>query len=1007
MRKRRIFFEKIAVFIVGLIVLLAMLLVVGLMDPIATFEDRGLERAVRAKLDNQHMNIHKSDLLTITELDASGRSIESLKGIEQLRKLVSLDLADNRVKDLSPLAELGSLRELNLKDNQIMDPGDVNFTAITDLPLRKLSLRHNVLRTEGGTQFRLSDISMLKDLASLEELELRDNHIADITPLGSLEALRILDLRENHLEDISALSRIETLEELNLRENQLTCLEALTGLTGLTYLNIHSNQAIESLNPLRNLVNLETLIMRNVPVADQVDVFRNLTNLQRLNVRNTQINEISVFVELMAGGTLQDDPNQGIKAEINLLDNNLLEDDQEVYQEFAGYWANIHNRAPRSTPALAGTIDPPEFSRQSGLYENEFYLELTTDHPEAKIYYTLDGSEPCPGNTGGSVYQYKNQYPTLPDSPSGDLLERQYKTYAYEGPLFISGGSVGPDSIVGINTTYHKWPRLPRGEVREGTVVRAVAHKEGFLPSPVATASFYVGEGLNNHYSLPVVSVVTAEPNLFDYNKGIYVAGRYFDQWRQDNPEAKVQPHSAANYHQRGREWERTANLEIFDQDGQLLINQLAGLRIHGGVTRIINNKSLRFYARAEHEDDLFNVQLFQTTDTDQFKRFILRNSGNDHGLTRFRDLLLQDLVRDLALDQQASQPAVLYINGVYWGLFNIRDRLDRYYLHYEHGVDPYNLDLLTTGAYHDDQGVLIGFRMTVDEGDDLHYQNMLTLIGESDLADPLVYEQVKQHMDIENFINYTTAQIYFANTDWPHNNMDLWRVRTDRHKPDAPHGHDGRWRWLLYDLDFGFDFPRERDFFEFSFIESLAEDRDMFILGDLLDNKSFREQFISRMADHLNSIFQEERVLARIDYFEDKLAPLMQEHIDRWGRPGAIKEWHDHTTVLRNFASKRPQQVRENYLDYFNLHGTVEIEVNADYTKGNIHINSVDTGQFVSGSLENDAWQGLYFKGIPVTVTAEPKPGYSFSGWKEVEEDESFTVKPVEDLTLTAVFER
>ncbi len=1008
MRKRRILFEKIAVFIAGLIVLFAMLLAVGLVDPVATFKDRGLERAVRAKLDNQDMNIHKSDLLTITEIDASGRNIESLQGIEQLRKLVKLDLEDNYVKDLSPLAELGSLTGLSLRKNEITDLEDINFAAIVNLPLRKLSLRHNVLQTEGGAQFRLSDISQLKDLTSLEELELRDNHIADITPLGSLEELRILDLRENYIEDISALSNLDALEELNLRENQLACLEALSSLRGLTYLNIHSNKAIESLDPLRSLVNLETLIMRNVPVSDQVDIFRNLASLQRLNVRSCEINEISVFVELMAGGALQDDPDQGIKAEINLLDNYLLENDQEIYEDFARYWGNINDRAPQSTPALVGTIDSPEFSRQSGFYENEFFLELTIDDPEAKIYYTLDGSEPCPDNTDGSVYAYKNQYPFLPDTPPGDLLERQYITHAYKEPIYIREGSVGLDSIVSINATLHKQPYVPRGEVKSGTVVRAIAHKGGFRPSPVVTGSFYVGEGLNNYYSLPVVSVVTVEPNLFDYDHGIYVAGRYFDQWREDNPDEQVQSHSAANYHQRGREWEKTANLELFDQDGQILINQLSGLRVHGGVTRTLNNKSLRFYAREDYKDDIFNVRLFQTKDTDRFKRFILRNSGNDHRLTRFRDVLMQDLIRGLNLDQQASQPAVLFINGVYWGLFNIRDRLDRYYLHYEHGVDPYNLDILTMGAHHDDQGVLQEFVMTIDEGDDLHYQNMLTLIEEKDLSSPAVYEQLKQQMDIENFVDYITAQIYFANTDWPHNNLDLWRLKTDQYKPDAPYGHDGRWRWILYDTDFGFGHPKAENLDFINFIEYLTEvDNNGFFLEQLLENKTFQRLFINRMADHLNSIFQEELVLARIEHFKDKLAPLMQEHIDRWGRPGSIKAWYDHIDVLQDFARKRPQHVRENYLDYFDLNGTVEIKVNADYRKGNIIINSVNTGQSLSGPLENGSWQGLYFKDIPVTITAKPKPGYSFSGWEEVEEGESFTFKPVQDMTLTAVFER
>ncbi len=160
-------------------------------------------------------------------------------------------------------------------------------------------------------------------------------------------------------------------------------------------------------------------------------------------------------------------------------------------------------------------------------------------------------------------------------------------------------------------------------------------------------------------------------------------------------------------------------------------------------------------------------------------------------------------------------------------------------------------------------------------------------------------------------------------------------------------------------------------------------------------------------MADHLNTIFQEELVLTRIDHFEDKLAPLMQEHIVRWGLPGSMEEWYDNIDVMREFARQRPQHVRENFVDYFDLNGTVGIELNTNYTKGNLFINSVDTSQFKSGPPENGTWQGQYFINIPISVTAEPKPGYVFLGWEEADGSNSLSIVPTEDMTLTAVFER
>src|SRR5699024_6356331 len=167
--------------------------------------------------------------------------------------------------------------------NEITDLEAIDFDDILFLNIRDLSLRHNVKRDEEGEGTRLADISMLGQMVSLRKLELRDNHIENLEPLSNLRRLTKLDLRENKFTDIEPLETLTRLKELNLRDNKIESLEPIKYLSRLTYLNIHSDTDITSVEPISELVNLETLIMREVPINDNGIFLKKLTKLQRFN----------------------------------------------------------------------------------------------------------------------------------------------------------------------------------------------------------------------------------------------------------------------------------------------------------------------------------------------------------------------------------------------------------------------------------------------------------------------------------------------------------------------------------------------------------------------------------------------------------------------------------------------------------------------------------------------------------------------------------------------------
>ncbi|MCA9947681.1 MAG: CotH kinase family protein, partial [Anaerolineales bacterium] len=214
-----------------------------------------------------------------------------------------------------------------------------------------------------------------------------------------------------------------------------------------------------------------------------------------------------------------------------------------------------------------------------------------------------------------------------------------------------------PNVLSTIRTTLPNvfWQE-PANEIFKGTVVRAMVDKSGALASSAATQTYFVDPAANGRYSLPVISIATDADNLFDPEIGIYVPGNY------------------TNYAQSGIEWERPIHIEFYEADGTLGFAQNAGVRIHGSKSTIYHFKSLRIYARSEYGQDRIEYDLFPGWKNDEFERLILRNSGQDIYATMFRDAMAQSLVSHLSFDTQPYRPAIVFLNGEYWGVHNVRE---------------------------------------------------------------------------------------------------------------------------------------------------------------------------------------------------------------------------------------------------------------------------------------------------------------------------------------------
>jgi hypothetical protein len=499
--------------------------------------------------------------------------------------------------------------------------------------------------------------------------------------------------------------------------------------------------------------------------------------------------------------------------------------------------------------------------------------------------------------------------------------------------------------------------------------IRARCFREDLPPSDVITQTYFVRE----KFTMPVVSLVTDPYNLWDIDYGIYAMGR--------NP-GNEYPYFSANFWQ---DWERPVHVEFFETDGSLAFDLDAGMKIYGAWSRARPQKSVAIFARSQYGTGSIDYRIFKDKDIEKFEAFVLRNSGNDWTSTMFRDGFMQALVKDVMdIETMGFRPAICYLNGEYWGILNLREKINEHFLASNRGVDPDNIDLLEWSVE--------PVRAILGSADS--YKALEAYMENNDLSDAAVYEYVKSQVDMDNFIEYMVAEIYFDNTDWPGNNMKCWR----------PLDPTGKWRWLVFDTDFGFSLYGN-NYANNTLDLATAPNGpswpnppySTFLLRKLLENESFRQRFINIFADHLNTTFAAERVLNILDSFREQFEPEIARHHDKW--PESAPSWENDINRMEAFARQRVNYMRNFIRNKFGLSGLFSVALNvSDANFGSIKINT--------RTLSDYPWTGVYFRGVPITLTAIPKADYRFAGWSDGSTAISRIYDQNQNLSLTATFE-
>ena len=583
--------------------------------------------------------------------------------------------------------------------------------------------------------------------------------------------------------------------------------------------------------------------------------------------------------------------------------------------------------APNETESRPQFTAAPTLSPPPGFYPQG--TEVTVEHPSptAQVHYTLDGREPGP------------------DDPVVD------------GPI-----TVGDDPAV--------------------VVIRAQAFEEGAWPSPMTTGTYLATQPS----SLATISLVSEPANFWDNDTGIYVLG---DTYENDVP------FFGANFWE---DWERPLHVEFWEPDGTPGFDLDCGVKIHGGWSRSNPQKSLRLMMRAGYGQRALEYPVFEEPGIDVFRRLILRNSGNDwhgcseRGCTRgshLRDAVMHRIADGIDLERLRARPVMTYLNGEFWGIYNIRERSDRQLLETRYGYDA--VDVLE-------------FAGGVVDGDDEHYQELLEIWRTQDMRDPQTYARVEARVDTDNFAAYQILQIFYGNRDWPGNNIKFWRPKTE----------DGRWRWLLYDTDFGIGLY-ERDPRDNTLAFALNPRGPGWPnppwstepLRSMIQSPIFAVQFINRYADYLNTLFQPERTIAILDAAAATLEAELPRQLERWGRAGGRRGptmnpavWGEEIEHMRNWLRARPQHAWRHLRETLQLGGTYQLDLRVEPPgSGTLQLTAVNVAAPFSGT---------YFRGIPITVTAIPAEGFEWSGWDrdDVPQEQTVVFTPEGNTTLTARFE-
>ena len=505
-------------------------------------------------------------------------------------------------------------------------------------------------------------------------------------------------------------------------------------------------------------------------------------------------------------------------------------------------------------------------------------------------------------------------------------------------------------------------PRASAFEIGSTTTIRCVDFSDTAKVEIIRT---YIFE------EKPTIATVflTTDPNsLFDPDSGIYMMG----------PDAQEEvPHEGANYWL-DKEIPVYVELVEGDQDSPAFAKH-AGLKIFGKYSRMNPKKSVSINFREKYGERRLYYPLFpEFPELTVFKSFVLRNNGNNYAKDYIRDRLASSLSEGLGVDYQRGRFAIVYYNGEYYGIHDLRERSNESYFETHYGIGKNNINLLKSAG-------------EPTAGSVLSYNAMIQWLKSHSLDVDSNYAHIDSLVDIDNLLNYLHTEIFANNMDWPGNNLKRWNIINPQSK----------WKWILYDMDAGFGTLSNDDVNIFEYITSQVSygykknsPIATFLIRSLLKNKDFEAAFINRLAVLLQTNFEQSKILARIDKMMSEIEQEIPRDQERWSHDAAYMD--EQLDVIKNFAKTRADILIDNLRDFFDLKETVPVKLSTTGS-GTILVHGLP--------LNESEITVNFFKKYPVTLTAKPQKGHKWGGWSDGDTNTTRIIYPEKTKTLTAIY--
>lgn len=473
---------------------------------------------------------------------------------------------------------------------------------------------------------------------------------------------------------------------------------------------------------------------------------------------------------------------------------------------------------------------------------------------------------------------------------------------------------------------------------------------------------------IDRAHNLPVFSLITDSMHLFDPIKGIYRKG----------PNASdEEPYKGANF---WKGWERPIRVAYINEQNEQVIDQASGVQMFGGFSMAMPQKSFGLYARKEYGSNRFEYPFFKNRPFNEYKDLVLRNAGSDMQGAHIRDAYASSLVESTGLLVQAYQPVAVYINGVYWGKYNLREKINEHFIEQHYGYDTDSL-------------IIMRHEKSYQHGSTRDYKQFWSRLPQLNLSKKEDLDYVDRKIDIDNYLLYNACQVYTGNADAGGN------IRYFKHVSDT-----AKWRWIFFDVDHSMNifekYAHRKNSVEHFTSENPQDwphpNWSTLLIRKLLENDSIKHLYIQRFCDLLNTTFHPARASGVLDSIVEQVDQEVIYHRKRWGVKNYIYEFS--LRKLYTHVQERPALLFQHLQQRFGLGGMVQVNINA-VEGGKVRLNSLKL---------TDDYSGNYFTSVPILIEAIPDFGYEFMGWEQTEKKKRiFDTILSNNFSLTPIFQK